>query len=146
MNTIWSSVKQKFCSCKDVNMFFQALHRQNVQCNDLYTYLSHKCFRLLSGILKWILFLTDSCGNENIISTWEVPLRVSFSSACNAHNHPRSSCDNWYASIEQSKNFWRRKWTDLVVLTVPLHSNTGRWIVDSSSKAFSAPRHTRNPL
>jgi len=112
---------------------------------DTHTYLSHKYFRLLSGILKWIVFLRDNCGNVNAISTCVVSLRVPFSSACKAHNHARSSCDSWIALIEQSKNFWRRKCTALVVLTVPEHSSTGKWTVDPSANALGAPRHTRNP-
>ena len=112
---------------------------------DIHTYLSHKYFRLWSGILNWIVFFTDKCGNVNTISTCDVSLLVPFSSACKAHNHARSSCDNLIALIEQSKNFWRRKCTALVVLTVPQHSSTGKWTVDPSPNALGAPRHTRNP-
>jgi len=133
--------------------FSQAIQRQNALCTvhayiyictDTHTYLSHKYFRLLSGILNWIVFFTDNCGNVNTISTCDVSLLVPVSSACKAHNHAKSSCDSWIALIEQSKNFWRRKCTALVVLTVPQHSSTGKWTVDPSN-ALGAPRHTRNP-
>jgi hypothetical protein len=92
----------------------------------VHTYLSHKYFRLLSGNLILIMFFTDSCGNVNFISTCVSPSLRAITSACRVQSHARSSCDSRIALTEQSNNFCSMKCTALVVLTVPLHSSTGK--------------------